>query len=92
MIDVTNIWDSICNWCITVMWQMTSNYNVSYGFINVWLFCIIEPLAILLFMLSAIFFARKSKRSAIVLFVAGIVCIVSILIPIIHTVITMETC
>lgn len=95
LIAVNNVFDSLCNWCIAVMWQMTQDYGLSYGFLNIALFCVLEPLAIVTFMLSSFFlFFKRTKvkrRLAISSFILGILCLIAIAVPILHTVFTMKT-
>lgn len=88
MIEVTNEWDLICNLCILILENLSHMTGLSYGFLNIILFVILGPLATLLFMSSAftLFINVKKKNIqkliAKLLFTAGILVILLIVIPI----------
>ena len=90
MVVEQNIFDVFCNFCIMVMDNMSHGMGVSYGFINVMLFCILEPLAILFFGAST-FLAIKfkgRKRGLTWTFIAlGIACVLGIAIPCLYYII-----
>ena len=77
MIEVTNIWDELCNMCILTLEGLSHVTGLSYGFLNIMLFVILGPLATLLFMTSAFTLlanigTRKSQRIfAAILFAMG---------------------
>ncbi len=50
----------ICNWCIKFLREIASYTNLSYEEINVWLFIIIQPSLILIFMM--LWISEKRKR------------------------------
>ncbi len=52
MIEVTNIWDYLCNVCITIMEGLSRETGMSYGLINILFFVILGPLATFCFALS----------------------------------------
>lgn len=88
MIEVTNVWDLTCNFCILILETLSHMTGLSYGFINIMIFVILGPLATLLFMSSALtLFINVKKRNtqkliATLLFVAGIIAVLLIVIPI----------
>lgn len=45
MVIVTNYGDVLCNWCILVMEQLSELSGLSYGLINILLFCVLGPLS-----------------------------------------------
>lgn len=89
MIEVTNQWDIICNLCILILENLSHMTGLSYGFLNIILFVILSPVAILSFMSSAtILFMNKNRAEnqilvAKLLFVIGIFTVLSIIVPII---------
>ena len=78
MIEVTNIWDELCNLCILILEDSSHVTGLSYGFLNIMLFVILGPSATLLFMTSAFTLLvntekRKSQRIfATILFIMGL--------------------
>lgn len=52
--NVTNDFDSLCNICIEVLEGLSKDLGMSYGELNVWLFVIIQPATILLFMTTTV--------------------------------------
>lgn len=59
---VRNGFDELCNWCIKVMEEMSSMLGVTYGELNVWLFVIIQPALILLFMTTTVILTVRLYR------------------------------
>lgn len=55
MIELTNVWDILCNWnilcniCILTMEQLSRMMGVSYGFLNILLFVVLGPMSTLFF-------------------------------------------
>ena len=47
--------DDICKYCIDILMWWTKNSSFSYGEINVWLFIIIQPLLISIFIATTVF-------------------------------------
>lgn len=47
--------DTICNYCITILENLSDTLGISYGTLNVVLFVIIQPLLIMIFMGTTIF-------------------------------------
>ena len=90
MIEVTNIWDMLCNMCILTLENLSHATGLSYGFLNIMLFVILGPSATLLFMTSALTLLvnaeiRKSQRIfATILFAMGLLVMLMIAIPIIY--------
>ena len=74
---VKNDLDIICNFCIAVMSTLAKNLGMTYGAANVWLFVILMPLIIVLFLGAALF--KRKNVFAKVCFYMGIV-IVAIII------------
>ena len=56
-------WTTLCNYCIKVMESACHTFGVSYGFINVLWFIILQPLAILM-MFGAYLLQRNNRRKA----------------------------
>lgn len=48
MVQVTNFWDVLCNYCIILMRHMCDLTGISYGCLNIWLFVILGPLSTIL--------------------------------------------
>ncbi len=65
--------DALCWQCIHIMERMSALTGLSYGAINVLLFIIINPLAILLFLLSSAFALANKRLTAKIFFILGIV-------------------
>ncbi|MDE6721670.1 MAG: hypothetical protein K2J84_05940 [Bacteroidaceae bacterium] len=84
MIEVTNIWDELCNMCILILEGLSHVTGLSYGFLNIMLFVILGPSATLLFMTSALTLLvnaeiRKSQRIfATILFAMGLLVVLMI--------------
>lgn len=98
MIEPINAWDDICNVCIYIMEHLSHITGLSYGCVNVILFVIFEPMAILLFMFSAVMLylyiyryktTRALKVLSIISFVIGILFVLAIIIPITKAILTM---
>lgn len=92
MIGIINAWgDTLCNVCILIMRQMSTLTGMTYGLINVLLFIILEPMAILAFMASTVAAVKKKRwsKTVIALFATGIAIIVIMAIPIIWATATL---
>ena len=61
-------WNLICDLCIEIMESASATFGVSYGFINVFLFIIMQPLAILAMFVAYILqrkaFSLQNERNA----------------------------
>lgn len=94
VLEIHNSYDVICNWCIHLMYQMADIFGTTYGFVNVMLFIILEPLAIVLFWFSATLFYSK-KRGVVrnkvgkFTYIAGILSVIAVILPIIYTIIVV---
>lgn len=60
--NITNNYDSACNFCIQLLEELSKTYGVSYGELNVWLFVIIQPALILLFLTTTIVLTVRLYR------------------------------
>lgn len=94
MVPVENYFDALCNQCILIMENMSELTGLTYGAINIWLFCILGPLSTLFFMAStatAMFCKNAKTRKYATLFfsIAGILCVLMIVIPCIWALITL---
>ena len=91
LINVNNIFDVICNWCIQVLWHMSDCFGASYGLLNVLLFIILEPAAICFFALSSFIFKGErtptKQRWGKIMLILGIITIFAIVLPIMWTLI-----
>lgn len=86
MMEVINAWgDTWCNACILIMRHMCVLTGMTYELLNVLLFIILEPMAILAFMASTIIGIKKKRwsKSVILLFAVGVLIIIIMAIPII---------
>ena len=91
---MNEIGNYICNVCINIMEAMSTASGISYGLINILLFVILQPLAILSFMLSTLLYIKyhnteKSiyKIITIMFVMLGFVCIFAVVLPLIYTII-----
>lgn len=79
-----------CNACIEILQALSDASGISYGLLNVLFFVVLQPMAILSFMLSTAFGINyKSshkiyKRLTITFAVLGLVCIWAVVIPLIY--------
>lgn len=83
MVVEQNIFDVFCKFCILVMENLSHGMGVTYGFINVMLFCILEPLAILFFAVATILamkFKGRKKELTWTFIALGIACFLAIVI------------
>lgn len=65
MIEETNGWDELCNIFILVMENLSRETGLSYGLLNILMFCVIGPLATCCFIAStasAYFIKKPVKR------------------------------
>lgn len=95
MVVVTNEWDSFCNLCILILENMSRITGKSYGFLNVLLFVVLEPLAIIMFMCSslAVYFNRPAKFAKTIsalFFIAGILISLSVIILVAIATLTLK--
>lgn len=70
IINITNNFDSVCNYCIDLLEEVSSTVGMSYGELNVWLFVIIQPALIILFITTTVTLAillYRKIRSTIAL-------------------------
>jgi hypothetical protein len=93
MIIETSVWDVLCNICILVMEHLSHLTGLSYGFINIIIFVVLEPLAILSFMGSTLALLRiedrkKRETTTRIFFTCGVIAILMIIIPIMYAFIT----
>lgn len=58
-------WTLICNLCIEIMESASTTFGVSYGFINVFLFIIMQPLAI--FSMFVAYILQRMKKNIMAL-------------------------
>lgn len=68
--------DNFGEYCIQVLVDMSKDIGITYLSLNVWLFCIIEPLFIigtLAFLLTSLKDMKRPKRIAIWVFIGLIV-------------------
>lgn len=93
-IGINEIGTYLCEVCINIMEAMSAASGISYGLINILLFVILQPLAILSFMLSTLFCiiycnTKKSiyKILTIIFIILGFICIFAIVLPILYTII-----
>lgn len=84
MVEVTNIYDYLCNVCINIMTYLSHETGMSYGLINILLFVILGPLSTLFFMgstLTATFVKNANTKKILtsIFVVLGLLCVCSIL-------------
>lgn len=60
--NITNSYDTACNFCILLLEELARSYGISYGELNIWLFVIIQPAFILLFLTTTIILTVKLYR------------------------------
>lgn len=60
--NITNNYDSACNFCIQLLEELSKTYGISYGELNIWLFVIIQPALILLFLTTTIILTVRLYR------------------------------
>jgi hypothetical protein len=49
-------------WCVHILERQAKALGITYEAINVWIFCIIEPLALLALVAATVLLYRKNKR------------------------------
>ncbi len=83
----------MCDVCINIMQAMSAVSSISYGLINILLFVILQPLAILFFMLSticSIMYCNTNKKIyktlTAIFIILGFICIFAVILPIIYTI------
>jgi hypothetical protein len=59
--------NEIFNWCVELLEWGAQKLGTTYEVINVWIFCIIEPIAFLGMLIFIIFQRRKIKRLKMIL-------------------------
>lgn len=93
MIDVTNVFDEICNWSILFYYEMAELTNTSYGFVNTLTFVILMPLAIMCFAVSSLIFnaKRTTPRKVIggLTFTIGLLATLSVVFLTVYTLMKM---
>jgi hypothetical protein len=62
MIEITNIWDQLCNICIVIMKALSRETGMSYGLINILLFVKLGPISTICFMLTTAFQVWMKKQ------------------------------
>lgn len=62
MIQVTNIWDVLCNFCILIMEHMCHMTGLSYGLLNILLFVVLGPSVSVLFFGAALCFRTRKPQ------------------------------
>ena len=65
MIEVTNFWDALCNICIVLLEHLSHESGLSYGELNILIFCVLGPLATSFYFISsltALFIKNFKKR------------------------------
>lgn len=81
--NVTNSFDQLCNFCIEFLEETSKEFGVSYGELNVWLFVIIQPATILIFMTATVVLSimlyRKSCSNKTTKFIAATVSSLSVI-------------
>ena len=80
MIEVTNMWDYLCNVCITIMEGISRETGMSYGLINILFFVILGPLATFCFMLTTAIqlWVRKQPIKKILTWIFIVIGLISI--------------
>lgn len=91
---MNEIGNYVCNICINIIEAMSAASGISYGLINILLFVILQPLAILSFMLSTLLYIKyhnteKSiyKILTIMFVMLGFIYTFAVVLPVIYTVI-----
>lgn len=81
--NVTNSFDQLCNFCIEFLEGLSKELGVSYGELNVWLFVIIQPAAILIFMTATVVLSimlyKKNCPNKTTKFIAATVSLLSVI-------------
>lgn len=81
--NVTNSFDQLCNFCIEFLEGLSQDLGVSYGELNVWLFVIIQPATILLFMTTTVILSimlyRKNSPNKTTKFIAATMSLLSVI-------------
>ena len=54
--------NEIFNWCVKLLELTAQEFGTTYEDINVWIFCIIEPIMFLAMLIFLLFQRRKIKR------------------------------
>lgn len=80
--------DILCDWCIRAMEFFSAKTGLSYSTVNILLFVILEPLAIVLFSLFTILALAKCKIWAIIVSILGVLVVLSVLIPSVYSLIS----
>lgn len=83
-------WNLICDLCIEIMESASATFGVSYGFINVFLFIIMQPLAILAMFVAYILQRMKKNKMALAFCRIGISIVAFILVCLIIAVGNMK--
>ena len=83
-------WNLICDLCIEIMGSASATFGVSYGFINVFLFIIMQPLAILAMFVAYILQRMKKNKMALAFCIIGISIVAFILVCLIIAVGNMK--
>lgn len=84
----------LCDVCINIMQAASDASGLSYGLINILFFVILQPLAILSFMISTfMYMAYYNTEKCIyktlsrIFVILGFICIFAVLFPILYTII-----
>lgn len=84
----------LCDVCINIIQAVSNASGLSYGLINILFFVILQPLAILSFMVSTfmyvIYYNTEKciyKNLSIIFIMLGFICIFTVLFPILYTII-----
>ena len=83
-------WNLICDLCIEIMESASATFGVSYGFINVFLFIIMQPLAILAMFVADMLQRMKKNKMALAFCIIGISIVAFILVCLIIAVGNMK--
>ena len=83
-------WNLICDLCIEIMESASATFGVSYGFINVFLFIIMLPLALLAMFVAYILQRMKKNKMALAFCIIGISIVAFILVCLIIAVGNMK--
>ena len=54
--------NEIFNWCVKLLELMAQEFGTTYELVNVWIFCIIEPIVFLGMLIFILFQRRKIKQ------------------------------
>lgn len=83
----------LCDVCINIMQAASDASGISYGLINILFFVILQPLAILSFMVSTFMYiiyhnTEKCiyKNLSIIFVMLGFICIFAVAFPILYTI------